>query len=45
MPSGPSWLVELRYGRNHIGSIPRWSPSLVKPGFGGFLSREKISSS
>jgi hypothetical protein len=24
-PSSPSWLVELRYGRNHPGSIPRWS--------------------
>jgi hypothetical protein len=23
--SGPSWLAELRYGRNHPGLIPRWS--------------------
>jgi hypothetical protein len=48
-----SWLGELRCGRDHSGSIPRWSelwgwfsknPSPVKPGFGSFLSREKVSS-
>jgi hypothetical protein len=54
-PSGPSWLVELRYGRNHQGSIPRWSelwgwfkkksPRRWNRGSGGFLSRWKVLSS
>jgi hypothetical protein len=48
-------LVEVRYGRNNPGSIPRWSKLLVDffkkiplsviLGFGDFLSREKVSSS
>jgi hypothetical protein len=44
-PSSPSWLVELRNGRNHPGSISRWSelwvdflknPLAGEPEFGGF---------